>query len=1266
MSLPTTTIICNGSGDTLVATVNLSGGAYLWTTGATASQIIINPTTNTNYSVTYTLNGCSATSAPTTGNIVVNPIPTVSIAGPAAVCAGQQATLTATPSAPGGTYLWSNGATAATINVNPSATTTYSVVYTLNSCASTAATYSVTVNPIPTLNIPDTTICGGLSVALLASPTPTGGTYLWSANANSATSNQVTVTPAATTTYSVAYTANGCTANDNITVTVIQNPIASLANQTICFGQSATLVAGPNGANYSWNTGATTQTITVNPTVTSTYTVTVNIGGCAATSATASVTVNPIPTVSVANVNAICNGSSATLTATPSAPGGTYLWSNGLSGATINVTPPLTNPTVAQNFNYSVVYTLNGCPSIADTVTVAVNPVPTVSFNDTTICSGNSTTLIGTPNILSGNYLWNTGATTQQISVSPSITTGYTLIYNLNGCNDTITDSVYVNPVPSVQINQNPTICYGTATTLTSSVTPINGTYQWSGYGLSGINNQNQVTLSPQNGNSAQNSSYIYELVYTLNGCTDTAFTSINVNLIPSVFGIANEDTICPGQNILLSATGTPTISNGNTGSYNWSTANPILSIANSSIVSVSPTTNTTYEVVYTINGCSSPPYPVAITIQTAPQITIQNNPNSTICEGGYVTLSAVQASSTTIPSGYSWSTGETTQSIIVFPTDTTTYTVIGLSGTCPSPVATTTVNVTSDPVISSNIIGDTSMCVGGSFTFNLSTSGGVGTPVYTWYLNNQPNNYSGAALPNSNNSSYSTPTIIQPTTQYYYAQVNYPGMGCNQLTSDVAQLNVLADPFVTLDPMYNQIICEGGTATCITPLVTGGVGNNTFLWLPTMSAEETFCPPSDQTGTQNYNVIVQQSGIGCGSIPSNSISITIISDPTIQIIGTSNVCEGAEVPLLTTVQGGGLGSVANYQWSISYPNGNPYTNLIGATAFNYTTFALDDQIGIAVNMNQSIEGCNASDTLIINVFNDPQVNIIGDSMTCIGLDNELQGLVTGGVPNSTNTFTWFSPSTGINANPNIVQGAGLLNIFSGTILSDTSFFVTLDNSGFGCDNDTSAIFVIDAIEWAIANFEIDPEIPSQSIITPTFSFINNSQNATSYFWDLGECDPQLQMSELYTSPTLTYNPNSIDQINYTYGCSPGYYTVSLYAYNQGMCSDTVNQIIRIRDEVIVYVPNAFTPGDKNNTNDTFYPVITGKIIPKSYIFQIYNRWGQLIFESRDQNEVWLGDFEGKFCQDGVYTWKLTFTPEETKVEQIKIGHVVLLVDNQQ
>ncbi|MEY4487446.1 MAG: hypothetical protein RL440_1993, partial [Bacteroidota bacterium] len=125
------------------------------------------------------------------------------------------------------------------------------------------------------------------------------------------------------------------------------------------------------------------------------------------------------------------------------------------------------------------------------------------------------------------------------------------------------------------------------------------------------------------------------------------------------------------------------------------------------------------------------------------------------------------------------------------------------------------------------------------------------------------------------------------------------PGLGCDQIVSPVAELTVVADPIVTLDPLFNQTLCEGGTATCIIPEIIGGVGTNTYLWIPTMSADSIFCPPSDQLGTLNYNVIVQQSGIGCGSLPSNTVSITVISDPTIQIVGLDAVCEGAEVPLL-------------------------------------------------------------------------------------------------------------------------------------------------------------------------------------------------------------------------------------------------------------------------------------------------------------------------------------------------------------------------------
>jgi hypothetical protein len=370
VSLPNSIAICNGSSGNLSSTVNLSGGTYVWNpAGPTTGAITVNPTANTNYSVIYTLNGCSATS--NTANVVVNPIPTVTVNN-STICSGAQATLTAvgTP-ANTGTYLWSTNATSAAINVNPTITTNYTVSYTVNGCASQPATAAVTVNPIPTLNVADTTICGGLSVQLTGNGSPSSGTYLWSGNGLSAPNNQqsqITVSPSSTTSYSVSYTANGCTANDNVAVTVIQNPIAAVNNATICSGGSATLVASPAGGIYSWSDGTTTigtgQTITVNPTVTSTYTVSVSVGGCVPTSATSTVTVNPIPTVTAAPGATICNGQTTTIGTSVSTPGGTYAWTPAGSSSSLTITPTLSSSTAQQTFTYSVIYTLNGCPSI--------------------------------------------------------------------------------------------------------------------------------------------------------------------------------------------------------------------------------------------------------------------------------------------------------------------------------------------------------------------------------------------------------------------------------------------------------------------------------------------------------------------------------------------------------------------------------------------------------------------------------------------------------------------------------------------------------------------------------------------------------------------------------------------------------------------------------------------------------------------------------------------------------------------------------------
>ena len=201
---------------------------------------------------------------------------------------GQSTTLTATG---GDTYLWSNGATTASITVNPTATTTYEVTVNKNGCSSKDAV-TVTVNtasaPPATVTADagkDQTICTGSSTTLTASG---GSVYKWSTGA---TTKSITVSPGATTTYSVTVSEGSVSDTDEVLVTVNPLPIADAGTDvTIESGQSTTLTA-TGGDTYLWSNGATTASITVNPTATTTYEVTVNKNGCTSKDAV-TVTVN--------------------------------------------------------------------------------------------------------------------------------------------------------------------------------------------------------------------------------------------------------------------------------------------------------------------------------------------------------------------------------------------------------------------------------------------------------------------------------------------------------------------------------------------------------------------------------------------------------------------------------------------------------------------------------------------------------------------------------------------------------------------------------------------------------------------------------------------------------------------------------------------------------------------------------------------------------------------------------------------------------------
>src|SRR5258706_358791 len=181
-------------------------------------------------------------------------------------------------------------------------------------------------------------------------------------------------------------------------------------------GGSSTITAS-EATSFLWSTGATTAAITVSPTVTTTYTVTVtDANGCSSSCSTI-VTVNPVPICSITCPNpVICIGGSATLTASG---GISFLWSTGATTASITVSPTVTTV-------YTVTVTnANGCTSSCST-TVTVNPLPSCNITpaNPAICVGGSSTLTASGGT---SFLWSTGATTASITVSPTVTTTYTV-----------------------------------------------------------------------------------------------------------------------------------------------------------------------------------------------------------------------------------------------------------------------------------------------------------------------------------------------------------------------------------------------------------------------------------------------------------------------------------------------------------------------------------------------------------------------------------------------------------------------------------------------------------------------------------------------------------------------------------------------------------------------------------------------------------------------------------------------------------------------
>ncbi len=1041
--------ICpNGGRSTLTA----SGGvSYSWSpsTGLTSSIgaiVTAAPTTTTTYTVTGTAaNGCSRTASVT---ITALPLPSVtaSATGPLSFCAGDSVFIRGV-SATANSYQWRRngtnilGQTDSTIVVKT--TGNYRVVVTNSfGCTAQSASLSVVVNNLPAVGFtasPGTSICTLDSVRLSG----TGAlTYSWSGGISNG--GAFNLQPG-TATYIVTGTdINGCSNKDTAEITVAAIPQLSVSgNQIICVNDTADITAsGANSYTWSPSTGLNTSSgavIKASPSSSTNYTL-VGFNGCS-DSISVAITVNSLPQVSSSPSNAICAGTSTTISASGAL---SYLWfpAIGLNSTSTDTTTATPDSTI----QYSVIGTdANGCTSTAST-TVTVNTLPNVGYSAlpaNEICGPGNITLNGTGAV---SYSWSGGITDgQTLAVSSNAT--YTVTgTDGNGCTNSATAPLAVNALPILSIQGQTEICAGDSTTLTASGAT---SYTWSP--ATGINTTTEsiVNLSP-----ASNTTYT---LVGFNGCIDSTQVTIVVRQRPNVSGGTNK-SVCPGFSATLNATGAA--------SYVWSPASGLNSTTSPSVIST-PDSTTIYSVIGTdVNGCLDTAQ-VTVTVKPLPNINYTASPSNELCGSGLVTLSGTGGTS------YVWSGGVTNGQAFTVSTSGS-YTVTGTGSNGCTNTATATIAVNSLPVV--NVTGINTLCSGNSTTLTatgastytwspstgLSASTGdsvIATPTttttytivgnngcldtaqFTVTVNQLPNVSAGAnsnlclgksrTLTATGASIYTwtplsglsagsgTSVVATPDSTTTYSVTGTDLNGCSKTAT--VRITILALPEVEASITGDSTFCRGGNTTL------SASGAVSYLWTPNiaLSGNTTAVVTASPTSTAVYTV----RGTGSnGCTLTDSVTVTVWQPPVVSGGANTAICIGGNTSLNAS-------GASSYSWSPGTGLSTVFGPVVNASPISTQTYTVT---------GTDLNGCIDTALVTVTVNPLPTLSTSGSATICIGFSTNLS--VSGA-----STYLW-SPSAGLSAS----TGSGVSASPSGT----TTYTIT-GTDGNGCERiDSVTVYV--------------------------------------------------------------------------------------------------------------------------------------------------------------------------------------------------------------
>ena len=1062
---------------------------------------------------------------------------------------------------------------------------------------------------------PDQTICGG-SATIIA----TGGTgsavYTWDNGLGTGASQ--TVSPTTDTQYIVTMTDNGWCVSDTVEIFISNNISFTLnsSNPTACGASDGSITISGLDASTSYQisynngtvqgptamTSNTSGDIVISNLGAGSYTdFVVDLNGCSATDNTIINLIEPnSPTVDAGTNQEVCEGVSVTLTAT-NPDNANITWDNGVADG-VAFTPN------TGTITYTVTATLNGCSStdVAD-VTVNANPTPIIN-GYTSFCAGSSTII----NANSGyvGYVWTpTNETTESITIN---TTGnYTVnVIDGNNCTGSAQVAITENPNPTPSISGSLSFCAGGSTTLDA------GNY-------AGFNWSTSETSQTINVANAGN----YAVTVTdNNGCTgiDDVDVTLAAGLTPTITGNLN---ICYGATTTLDA---------GTGfaNYTWSPNNET-----NQIIDVS--TSGTYSVtVSDASGCTGSDQ---VTVNVGADLTPTISGVLSICSGTPTTLDAGAGFGS-----YNWSTNETTQNITV--TIGGVYSITVYDGTCSGE---SQVTVTENQNPTPSITGNLTICDGTSTVLNAgnyasyiwsttetsqsinvttagnymvtvtSTAGCTGTDNVTVTIlpslsvsisgdldicgGTSTTLDAGAGYPHYEWNTNSTSQTISVTNAGTYSITVSDNNGCT--ATDAVTVNV---SYLTLTSSGDKTICDGNSATLSAALSGGGIAPFNYTWNTGETTSDITVNPTIET---EYNVFVTDAD-GCIS---NTESITVSIIPKVEMaiyVNTAIVCPGDPALITSTVT-----------------SGQPPYTIINAEGdiVNVTDIVYPYQTETYTYTVTDACGTTASDMVEINTYDVPQLDIQADVLQgCEPL--VVQFLVPNSDENSTYQWTYSNGSIS-----DIANGANTLHVFDNYGTYNVGVSMITDD---GCMNSLVINNLIDVYRKPDARFITNPQ--TVSIINPNINFTNLSQWGDYYIWSFGDGD-----SSNYTSPNHTYS--EIES-----------YTISLVAVTNYGCKDSAMQTIEVVEEPTLYVPTAFSP-DGDGINDLFVVQANG-IDLDNYNLRIYDRWGELIFESNDLYYSWDGTAKGnnKFVEIGSYIWLVT-VKNNNGLETQKSGTVTII-----